>query len=1695
MSGGISAIKGFDYQATVILDRLFDHFDRHGPEAWVRPEEVDDLDLTWTADATERRRYEQIKKPTEDRDGNLNPTPWTLAAAIDELFPNTIDHLSGNNDEQIWIVGDQVDRALSSLVDAGENAPVAAARAYWSVVHGCARNAAVGAGSIEPAVRRKLKQWRIPADLPADPAEALSRIAAEFGGFAEKCAAPDVAACYRHKATELHGCLPGVLARTGILPGYGTEQEVAERVYGRLEQRYALRRPEVEHTLFRNLRGFISDVSKQRGRKFDLEELEFVLRGLWPRMIPIRDAPQLAPGHLARRDLREHFTTRWTGRAVEAVGISGSGKTMLAAEVAEHSRIVDPGRRVYYVEVRPDTGMRDVLAGVGFHLRGIGIREPFAVAVLTSLADEEALGRLARSYSTIPQDTLILVDLVEGTCSTAFGRDLAAFIRALTSSVCRIAVFGQEGGLRELTALERGERGVSRLDIRGFSFEEFVTLVAHYHSGPDRAALWDIYQRVTAGRAAGLFAMLAQSLARAPSLREMQEMAARPSDEILPAAEQRRFGLISGCAQSAAEKLVCFALPFRRKDAEVIFPDDNVSMAIRELLTQGLLRPHGEDAFEMHETVRAGLEGAIALNVRRSAHEALAAWYGGQGLATAEILHLEKADRQEEAHRRARGAFLRGQRWGALSAYVTNRKLVSASEIIGVIAGAAAVEDQYLLSSLLRELGEPVDVGELLQILRAQPERFIANYEWGLTVVEAILEFDPGRLRDLVVFALAAAEDEARREAALSWLLIAARRKSGTLGSRQIEFFNGQPPEIKRLLLRFLVLDRRRDALGHVFRFLTSDPEAAEGLRRPPRWRDLGLQIGNRDDAVEFLAAMPIVEAAAMLTAKSALLGPLSSLVWAQRKALRGHCVEIVQDGAGEEAVLVNAIRVLVFLGERSICALCDPLLGRRDGVGGFAKLVPALVPPFCDRTNYEARFLDSSVPLEDRVTALFVLAVVGADLGDLYARVKVAETDPQKAQGWDFWFLRLCAQAPFADAIPLLQDFMKSADDGSVHLIASALTKLGELPVPAATAMLVGTLDHTSPRIRLCAAVALAQRRSRAALASLVDRYAKEGDEALAVGLATAIVASGSQSAADLQGRPESAATSLWQCILAMRLRDVTVADRLVSLANDAAQNWQLRRTAIFAAGRLPYEAALEKIVPVVMAERSPLMIDKNPSFGCHAVMSSILVCGADGMARIFGRGKGGFIAFFTDIFEGSWRQVRSPEGLPSGADAAGWLFDRLAYHGWPAKREAPDVVLNELNTPMLHSALLRSIRLSGRLELIDEQLPHADHVWLAIKCLLERSRAGRRDADLARHLKDLVEASPCNGNAMLHRVIAEIGGSGVVPPPSGPVAGANQGAPPSATSVSYDGAVRALSGASIDFKSGGPPRVEPITVEQCEQLIRLADPVNDPGQGVETHIPSVEFTRNGHVVGRRSATYTNSGESVQALIRPAIAAANSFGLVNPWHEELMTGVLAVTYVPKYLACLGARDDADRFYEELARHEDVLMPLLCNAQQARPVLKYVDARIVPFLARYVSSGTDELFEGLSALTLQVDAPEIDGVLAALLYRWTKRFDVRAATLRHDENDALWRGFNRLSEHPRFPMIKGWQSSLASVLPAPMSWYRAENIVRVLERDPRSYILIEARLFKAVNWEHFHWDEIDRLDNAGEKLFHNLLEA
>lgn len=95
MDGGIHALKGFIYQATVILDVLLPHFEQR-PNARARPEEVDDLQLSWTEAGPPRFEYVQIKKPREDNQGQLRAQPWTLREVARELLPSALLHLHGN---------------------------------------------------------------------------------------------------------------------------------------------------------------------------------------------------------------------------------------------------------------------------------------------------------------------------------------------------------------------------------------------------------------------------------------------------------------------------------------------------------------------------------------------------------------------------------------------------------------------------------------------------------------------------------------------------------------------------------------------------------------------------------------------------------------------------------------------------------------------------------------------------------------------------------------------------------------------------------------------------------------------------------------------------------------------------------------------------------------------------------------------------------------------------------------------------------------------------------------------------------------------------------------------------------------------------------------------------------------------------------------------------------------------------------------------------------------------------------------------------------------------------------------------------------------------------------------------------------------------------------------------------------------
>jgi hypothetical protein len=359
---------------------------------------------------------------------------------------------------------------------------------------------------------------------------------------------------------------------------------------------------------------------------------------------------------------------------------------------------------------------------------------------------------------------------------------------------------------------------------------------------------------------------------------------------------------------------------------------------------------------------------------------------------------------------------------------------------------------------------------------------------------------------------------------------------------------------------------------------------------------------------------------------------------------------------------------------------------------------------------------------------------------------------------------------------------------------------------------------------------------------------------------------------------------------------------------------------------------------------------------------------------------------------------------------------------------------------------------------------------------------------------LKARVSLSPCKDSSFLGDLIDDMCSLGrFAPEPTALTGQTEKAVMPKTLRLNYDDLLRLLAQVEPDVATRSIV-IESVTLDQFTRLVDILDPANDHRHSASEYVPSISFWEGGHVVAQRRTTTSNRQRPLRPLLRAALAAANPFGLRIRWHHEQITGPLSITYIPIFIECLASQEDSKRFYDELDQYPDAMGPFICDTNRLSPIVKYIDARIVPFLSRYSTSGTDAFFEGMCNLASRVTTHEIDPVLASLFYRWTQRFNPQSKTVQNYGNVSLWRAFKLLTEHPRFERIDRWQSRLTAVLQAQVTWFDKQNVVRVLERDPRSYIQIESMLFRATDFEHSRYSEIDHLDDAAERLFHSLLE-
>ncbi|MGU9850281.1 ATP-binding protein [Pseudomonas koreensis] len=1682
MSGGISAIKGFDYQAAVILELLLEHFRKH-PEGRVRPEGLDDLDL-YTSRAAEGVTFVQIKKPTENVNGELTPSPWTLHEAARHLMSPAVVKLLDGKSRQIWVLGDESTLELKQLIDAGAQAPTECPASYWLMVLLITRQSLEEDGlpveHLPKPNHKLLKEWttRHNSDIPFDWLDKkISSIATQQG------ASQSLVNIHAEKLSRYASSMPHVLERITLRCGYGSEQEVNARVKDKLSTELALSAEVVNSTLYFNLRSFINEISKKPGQCFSRDDFEAEVRCVWPHMSPICTPPALPRYHIARVDITRPLMSK---PLTEVIGVSGSGKTYLATETYHLARKREPGSEIYYVEVRQDTSLRSVLAGISFHLRRIGIRKPFTIVTRAGETEQERISQLAAALSESSARMLFLIDIVDGTCGPLFKRELSSFIKALQPGAVSIIFFSQESPLL-LSNFERKSAQVATLNLRGFTYEEFSKLVSRYHANSQSWPLYRIFRRITAGRESGLFATLADTLARASTLDEMQMLAAQEPEDILPTAERIRFANISSSARPAAERLICFALPFDRSDAKEIFPKEPVALAISEMLELGLLRTRGDGLLEMHEVVRAGLEENIPVDTRRCAHQTLATWYGSCGVVSAEIFHLDKANLTATAQARAKQAFLKGLNWNELASFVLRRKLISAEEVITTFAQAdKAIEHCFILPDLLRAL-DYNDANALIAVLKERIKHRQLDYQFDSAITEAIMQIDPGKVEELIALIVDATTDEVKRKSAFSTLSSGIRKFKFVLSEATLCLFDAQSFETQRSLLGIFSQDKRVDTLSRVFQVHAEELRAATCDEHVS---PLHLKIATLEDAKALIAALPSVSTQAMLISKSALLGPLVDTLRPLRVALKRHSIEILRQPSIDPGLHANAIRVISLFADRNTPALCHASIVNQLPMAAFHAVIPALMPSLCERGDYESVVLNPLISIGERRWAMTALALLGVDLEEtLYALAALPGQENTDDQ-WELYSLMTCSFSPFKGGIALLRKFFE-ANPGTVPiaLTLGPLLKLSELDTPDASALLAMALASPHREVRRLAAMRLQYRRDSTVLAPMIQAYRKEQDTTTALYLARAIVASGAKNTGDLDhDQHQDAAFMVWRCILARRSKDEWASALLVKLALDNAQPWKVRRAAIAAAGELPYDTVLSLIQTTLLTTALPL-VDHSVSLSSYLILSFHIEHNARLFLQWHSLGRITFIELVGSLVDREIKDIWFSENATSGATAAEWLYNSLSRDDRTASYDLA-AVENAIHLPLLQLATIQSLRKHGKIDIIEALLKATTCEWLRIHATKQLVVARGGGSATESHLRHLL-GDACSDHSFLGGLLPELcsrkpasSTHNLHPPSHRPLSNKSQGLAASTIMkmVQEDTLEKAL---PQDFI------ITDLSQTQLVELIPLLDPERDPSSFVSEFQPVVGFTSDGHYVAQESSR-SRPSSNARSRLRAALAAANDFDVEINWHGKSLSTPYGTEYRIQYLHALVLRGNSQKFYNELdANHDTLLIELLENGRIAS-LSSLLDDRIIPLISPYIEPCNLKLFLSLCNVAALIQTPSIDATLKRLTYRWAREFTApeREATAHNEQ--FLHQGFHLLVRHPRFIHVDGIYDCLASVHRHTHEVFSDFDLPDIFEHHPRAYVDLESRLADIVEFEHYQVSRYDKLDDRCAQLFSAL---
>jgi hypothetical protein len=1664
VSGGRSAILGFEYQVVVTLDILLFWFEKDA-SILARPEGDDDFTIQVLSDIPYRHQY-QVKKPRETS-GEISGKAWTLTEVASELLLGTFQKLEGNQDQQTWVLGDPIHADFQHVLQAGKDSSLRNSQPFLRIVHTLARQSTNWQGSQEK-LKLSLGQWRSKTELPGN----LESLIEEFRGFAvTQMVSVKSLEAYEQKAHDFASKLPDVLSRIQVRATAGSEKEIETRVQEVLRQRYNLQPEVIQDTLYRNLRVFIYDVAKQKDRWFGLEEFEIEVRTVWPTMNLVVLPQPLETSILSREHLVHAVLSQASASCFEIVGISGAGKTTFARELFAALDQVSTTVPPFFIVLKENSALEDLLIGLSFHLRGYGDRTLFGLLTQPNQTNETIFKLFADTMNSLDTLITVLIDVESGTVNDNFAHDLAKLIPQIESGSARFIVFAQAPVLRFLSTSEKNNLSIpSAFELPGFSFEEFLLARQKAQLAADRSFLWSIYEHFTRGRASGLEAYFVASLVRLSDDKLQNILQGKPEDGIR-AATRARFDDLPESLRLTAEHLLCFALPFTRTDAETAFLHKPVASAIEALLDLGLLRRYDATRFEMHEMVRSGLEQLLPAETIRTTHEALARMYQLVHQQAAVVHHLMRAGLPEEAFMVARAAMTTTKDRNSLWDFILDHDLIDLEQMMQWLLNEQPNDDLYLLPKAIAQRANPDTATRLLEFIHTHTERFDRDWNWASTISETILLCDPTRLVDLLKFGLEQSDLEKAEFDRLQRITRGAGRCDVQLSGAELSLFDQADPGNRWRLLPTLMLEQKLETWDHALRWVLENDSLDSS--NPIFSRGIYVLKPRPDSVGHLLEALPCPQASQLLSTVGLGFGRLTAWIWHHRRVLQDGATEILQKGGTDHQAL-NALRVLAFLGDPQTLVFSRAFWGQESELGAFAYLLPTLMLGFADPEFHRQRLFDLALPPNTRLSEFKILVSLGENPGSLLKEIE--SFDPSQIQLWQYIAVLCAMKHPFPDAIQLLEKQLFDFDNQDSQVFDSILPTLISNFPSQAQGLLERCLREGNDRLRACAYLACWYARHRGLLQTIIAVGSNETNPKIVMVAAWAAIASGPSNSQEIEPiLMRSPDKNLLKAITIGRTSDLDGAQEVVRLAMDKSENWPTRRAAIAAAGTLQYETALQSMLPLLQ-EPFSLDIDASRSLRGHAGLILLLkFFGPAELESLMQRGRIGFLDFLTPMIQESLDAVRTV-GFPSQAAGplAEWLFGRLQFHQASSNETRFEHVLNELHTPVLHAAILRSLRQQKRYHELDALIPSVQNEWQLMRTVIERFKDSAPNATELASLKSQIAQTSFAHNIRIQNVLNELQEARPIPVAS----------PVSILSVielEYQTVLTTL--AEDSLTADVPCIIRNLTQAEFRNLVRALRPTEDSVQTLQTE-PTLRLSGTDFFV--RNSVTSQSGtdrSKTRQKLRGALVAANRFNLPVFWYSSELE--INRNFLQGFVESLGAQGDANIFFEVLERDGPALFSQLGDWRLYSSLCNLIDIRIVPWLLRFVHAGNDNFLETLCAFSACVQDTAIDPVLTVLWERVLHRLNDQSRTDVH----LAWRAFQSLVDHPRTQTIPNRFFGLQTLLRHEKPGFYRDKVIDALQDDPLAYVALERESLITIEFEHFWKDRIDTLDNTVVTLF------